>query len=245
MAISVDIPEPIGFENYIMNYSLFQISRIIIYSLPIIYFSIVFSPWLIFLIPLPFLLMKYKFHGMDFDIFFVHYIKWKIFRKVLQFDDITETYIISHEEGCWRSSEGLNAAIVVDGISIDFFDDESRNSVYESYCKFLNGIDFSLSIYIFSLKAQYEVTYYSKNPTLERIIRSQMELIKNLKNNFSKKIFLLVITEKYIVGSMDYSKSKNMLEENVNYVIKSLESMGLRCRRLNFYEFKKIVEEIA
>ena len=244
MSISVDVPEPIGFENNIFNFTFFQMSRIIIYSIPIIYFSIVFSPLLIIFIPIPFILMKYKMHGLDFDIFILSYLKWKIFKKILESEKFEENFIIQHDLETWKNEMGLNAAISVEGIGIDFFDEESKNTLYESYCKFINGIDFPLYIYIYSIENSINLIQYVQNPILEKIAKSQYELIKNLKTNFSKKLFIIILNENYFKSGMDIEKSKKKLEENVNYVKTSLESMGLKCKRISFEEYNGIMKGI-
>ncbi|HEU12722.1 MAG TPA: hypothetical protein ENO35_01375, partial [Euryarchaeota archaeon] len=106
MALSVDIPEPLGQEIYFLNLNIFQLSRTIIYTIPPIYFTVVFSPIFLILVPVPYLMMRYKIHGLELDIFIIKFLKWKINRKIFPYQEIRRMLSIREEVEYWSSSEG-------------------------------------------------------------------------------------------------------------------------------------------
>ncbi|MFP3254816.1 MAG: hypothetical protein RXP30_00065 [Thermoplasmata archaeon] len=244
MTITVDLPEPLSFDSYLFNLSFSQLSRIIIYSIPLVYFALIFSPYLFLILPLPYFIMKIKLYGLDPDLFLFKYIKWRFSKKVYSPDEI-KNKISTKIEGKFLSwMEGYLGAIEVDGIGIEFYDEESKNFIYNKYNEFLNGLDFPISIYIYSIKNETSEIDFDTSNTLSRIVASQNKLIKEILKNISRKKFLVLISLKYYEVGVLNAQHEKILEDRINYVEDSLRDMGLNCKRLKPNELEKIIGEI-
>ncbi|MGC9126245.1 MAG: hypothetical protein ACP5HV_02005 [Thermoplasmata archaeon] len=242
MALSVDIPEPLGQEIYFLNLNIFQLSRTIIYTIPPLYFTVVFSPIFLILVPVPYLMMRYKIHGLELDIFIIKFLKWKINRKIFPYQEIRRMLSIREEVEYWSSSEGYMGAIAVDGIGIEFYDDESRMAIYNLYTEFLNGLDFPISIYVYSIKEEGHPVYTTRED-LSSISNGLNEMIAGITRNIAKKRFILIVKVRYYEVSLIKSDGIRILEERLNYVYENLKGMGLNPRLMTYSEYEDLIGE--
>lgn len=241
MTISVDIPEPIGFENRVMNITIFQLSRVLIYTIPLVYFGIIFLPPLLILIPFPYIIMRIRVAGIDPDIYIAKYLIWRVSRKVYGSEEIENRISISRNGDFWYYNGGMMGAISVEGIGIDFYDDESRQYVYNRYAEFLNGLDFPISVYIYSFRDESYAGVINGKDMLSQVARSQIKLIQEIRKNVAKKIFLITVTVSHT--EIVAGKGEKILEERINYIFDGLEKIGLKCKTLSLDEYENILGE--
>ncbi|MDP8011806.1 MAG: hypothetical protein ACP5F1_00555 [Thermoplasmata archaeon] len=243
--ISVDVPEPLGNESYLGPFSLTQIIRIMFYSLPIIILIIYISVFLIILLILPVILVWKKYNNTDLDIFFIKAIIWKILPKRKERSDIIEFInfkTLSRNSLVWEYFDGYMCAIETSGLSLEFMDESSKESIYSQYCSILNSIDFPISIYIYSYKDNYEIKLNNENAYLKRVKEAQEKLLKYYNNKISKKKFIIVLDLKYSENKykIDLKRASEILNERANLIMNSLESINLRTRRLKFHEYGEL-----
>jgi len=240
--ISVDVPEPIGSENYIGPFSFLQLIRIIFYAFPIIILSIYISILLLIFLVVPVFLVWKKYDQNDFDIFLLKALSWKISPKRKERSDLLDSInlrTLSRNAMVWEYYEGYMCAIETSGVSIEFIDDNDKNNIYNQFCNFLNSIDFQFSIYIYSYKDSKRIKIDNENEFLKKVALEQENLIRYYNEKFLKKKFIIIIDLKYSENKfkLDINRASEILNERADLIINSLNNMNLKAERLKFYEY--------
>ncbi len=241
--MDIDIPENIGTDHMLMNLTFFQILRMIFYVSIIIILSLFINPIMAILIPFVFFIVLYKIENIDFDIYLYRAFLWLISKKYYDKSMINDKiYIKGNDRNgiVWEYSEGWMMALKATGISLDLMDENDKNEIFESFLKFLNSIDFSLHIYVYSVKENKK--YLIKNEKLSIIGKSIENLIRNIERNYWKKIFLIVININYneIKGEKNINFVKEKLLERYDLLKKGLSNFGIEVEPLKMYEYSEL-----
>ncbi len=241
--MDVDIPENIGTDHMLMNLTFFQILRMIFYASTIIVLSFFIAPVIAILIPFVFFTVLYKIENVDFDIYLYKAFFWLISKKYYDKGLINDKIYIrgnDKNETIWEYSEGWMMALKTTGISLDLMDEKDRDEIYESFLKFLNSINFSLHIYVYSMKEKRK--FLIRNENLFIVGKSIEDLIRNIERNYWKKIFLIVININYneIKGEKNINFVKEKLMERYDLLKKGLSSIGIEVEPLRLHEYSDL-----
>lgn len=247
--ISVDVPEPIGTEHFVGPFSFSQIIRMVFLSFPIIILSIYVSIYFVILIPVIIFLVIKKYNGTNLDILIGKAIIYYISPRVRNREDVLKTIdlrSLSNESLMWEYNEGFMCAIETSGISMDFMDDESKKNIYNMYCKFLDSLNFPISIYIYSFREYNEFNSLPKNEYLKKVLISQKNLVDNLNAQIFKKKFVIIISLKYreLDFRRDLQRAREILNERAEIVLNFLYSINIKSKRMKFSEYAHLYPEL-
>ncbi len=238
-----DIPENIGTDHMIMNLTFFQIIRIIFYVSILIVLSFFINAFFAIIIPLAIFAVIYKIENVDLDIYFYMAFLWFISKKNYDKSMINDKIYIKGKDRngiIWEYSEGWMMALRANGISLDLMDENDKNEVFENFLNFLNSLDFSLNIYVYSVRGN--INYAIKNEKLYSIGKSIENLIRKIESNYWKKIFLIVLNISYgeIKGEKNFNFVREKLMERYDVLRKGLSNIGIDVEPLTMHEYSNL-----
>ncbi len=238
-----DIPENIGTDHMIINLTFLQILRIIFYVSILIVLSFFINAFFAIIIPIAIFTVIYKIENVDLDIYLYRAFLWFISKKNYDKSMINDKIYIKGKDRngiIWEYSEGWMMALRATGISLDLMDEKDKNEVFENFLNFLNTLDFSLNIYVYSVRGN--INYAIKNEKLYSIGKSIENLIRKIESNYWKKIFLIVLNISYneIRGEKNFNFVREKLMERYDVLKKGLSNIGIDVEPLTMHEYSDL-----